>query len=42
MPHIAGLFVQPKIRHFDLDENDRASPGFKPADDMPAGAVGQA
>ena len=24
MPHIAGLFVQPKIRHFDLDENDRA------------------
>jgi SpoIIAA-like len=24
MPHIAGLFVQPKIRHFDLNENDRA------------------
>jgi SpoIIAA-like len=24
MPHIAGLFVQPKVRHFDLDEKDRA------------------
>jgi hypothetical protein len=24
MPHIAGLLVQPKVRHFDLDEKDRA------------------
>jgi hypothetical protein len=24
MPRIAGLFVQPKVRHFGLDEKDRA------------------
>jgi hypothetical protein len=24
MPRIAGLFVQPKVKHFGLDEKDRA------------------